>query len=92
MSWTDYFIHAAKKSQWDIELWMRYLNKAIQRDQNSLSSRDLEILLKSDVLTSFQKVFLELACEKGTTPWQMTVEMSEPSHFNHLNAIINELA
>ncbi|WP_252899797.1 hypothetical protein [Lactococcus fujiensis] len=48
------------------------------------------MLLQSEDLTSFQKIFLELAVQEGTTPWEMTVEMSEPAQFNHLNAILQE--
>ncbi|WP_096818923.1 hypothetical protein [Lactococcus fujiensis] len=90
MSWTEYYIQAAKKSKWNFELWLRYLNKAIQRDGILLTSQEIDCLLQSEDLTSFQKIFLELAVQEGTTPWEMTVEMSEPAQFNHLNAILQE--
>lgn len=91
MSWVDYYVAAAQKSKWNFELWLRYLNKAINRDEISLSKDEIDTLLKSEALTSFQKVFLELAVQEGTTPWQMTVEMSEPAQFTHLNAVLQEL-
>ena len=35
--------------------------------------------------------FLELALEKETTPWEMTVGMSEPTRSIHLQAVLQEL-
>lgn len=42
MSWTEYYIQAAKKSKWNFELWLRYLNKAIQRDGILLTSQEID--------------------------------------------------
>ncbi|MDR1606136.1 MAG: hypothetical protein LBS41_03380 [Streptococcaceae bacterium] len=79
MSWVDYYINAAKVSQWHSYQWVRYLNKAIQRDAILLSDEDVRLLLSSKDLTRFQKVFLELAVEEGTSPWELTVSLSEPA-------------
>lgn len=44
--------------------------------------------MSSEELTSFQRVFLELALEKETTPWEMTVGMSEPTQSIHLQSVL----
>ena len=56
-----------------------------------LSKTDIDYLMSSEELTSFQRVFLELALEKETTPWEMTVGMSEPTQSIHLQSVLKEL-
>ena len=63
MTWIEYLLNAAQKSKWNLELWVRYLNKVIQRDKILLSKTDIDYLMSSEELTSFQRVFLELALE-----------------------------
>ena len=87
MTWIEYLLNAAQKSKWNLELWVRYLNKVIQRDKILLSKTDIDYLMSSEELTSFQRVFLELALEKETTPWEMT----EPTRSIHLQAVLQEL-
>ena len=93
MTWTEYLLEAAKKSKWDSGLWLRYLNKVIQRDQILLSQSDIDYLTHSDELTSFQRVFLELATQKDTRAWEVTVALSEPAtSFVRLQAVLKELS
>ncbi len=91
MTWIEYLLNAAQKSKWNLELWVRYLNKVIQRDKILLSKKEIDYLTNCEELTSFQRVFLELALEKETTPWEMTVGMSEPTRSIHLQAVLQEL-
>ena len=91
MTWIEYLLNAAQKSKWNLELWVRYLNKVIQRDKILLSKTDIDYLMSSEELTSFQRVFLELALEKETTHWEMTVGMSEPTQSIHLQSVLKEL-
>jgi hypothetical protein len=91
MTWIEYYLKAAEKSKWNLELWVRYLNKTIHRDEILLSREEIEILIHSEKLTSVQRIFLELAVQPDTLPWQMTVEMSEPTRFRHLNAVLKSL-
>ena len=67
--------------------WIEYLLQAAQK-----SKWNLELWVRmTEELTSFQRVFLELALEKETTPWEMTVGMSEPTRSIHLQAVLQEL-
>ncbi|EKF50970.1 hypothetical protein [Lactococcus garvieae] len=91
MNWIEYFEAAAKKSRGNAKLWLRYLNKAIQRDQIYLSQEDIDYLVYSEELTYFQRIFLSLAVEEGTRAWEMTVSLSEPSQFTHLKSVLQEL-
>ncbi|MBL3715369.1 hypothetical protein AALM99_00430 [Lactococcus muris] len=91
MSWKEYFEAAAKKSRGDAQLWLRYLNKAIQRNQIFLSPEEIDYLVHSEALSHFQRIFLSLAVEEGTKAWEMTVSLSEPSQFSHLKSVLKEL-
>lgn len=92
MTWTEYLVMAARKSRWDFGLWVRYLNKVIHREEIFLSAEDIDFLLHSPALTSYQRIFLELACQKDTAPWEMTVSLSEPARCSHLQAVLAELS
>ena len=45
MTWIEYLLNAAQKSKWNLELWVRYLNKVIQRDKILLSKTDIDYLI-----------------------------------------------
>ncbi|MGL4334588.1 MAG: hypothetical protein ACRCSC_05945 [Lactococcus garvieae] len=91
MNWKEYFEAAAQKSRGNARLWLRYLNKAIQRDQIYLTHDDIEYLRQSDRLSYFQRFFLTLAVEEGSKAWEMTVSLSEPAQFSRLKAVSQEL-
>lgn len=92
MTWIEYFENAAQKSQQDSFLWVRYLNKGIQREQLYLSESEIDFLVHSHRLTLFQRVFLKLAVQEGTTPWEITVSLSEKmQRFPHLTYIIEKV-
>ena len=93
MSWIKYYEKAAVKAEYDTFLWIRYLNKSIQRDQIWLTKEDINSLLNSNKLLSYQRVFLKLAVEPGTTAWEITVSLSEPAkRFPHLERVKQKLA
>ena len=48
MTWIEYLLNAAQKSKWNLELWVRYLNKVIQRDKILLSKTDIDYLMSSE--------------------------------------------
>ncbi|AYG00121.1 hypothetical protein [Lactococcus allomyrinae] len=91
MTWIEYYIEAAKKSRDDSELWIRYLNKAIQRDKIDLSKNEIDYLTHCEELSAFQKMVLKEACKPGTLSWEKTVVISEPAMFRQLQEVIQEL-
>ncbi|WP_285012583.1 hypothetical protein [Lactococcus formosensis] len=91
MNWKEYFEAAAQKSRGNARLWLRYLNKAIQREQTFLTQDDIDYLRQSEHLTYFQRFFLTLAVEEGSKAWEMTVSLSEPAQFSRLKAVAQEL-
>lgn len=91
MNWKEYFEAAAQKSRGNARLWLRYLNKAIQREQTFLTQDDIDYLRQSEHLSYFQRFFLTLAVEEGSKAWEMTVSLSEPAQFSLLKAVAQEL-
>lgn len=91
MNWKEYFEAAAKKSRGSTSLWLRYLNKAIQREQLFLSKSDIDYLVHSEKLTHLQRIILALAVREGTKVWEMTVSLSEPAQFSRLKAVVQDL-
>jgi hypothetical protein len=79
MSLVQYYTQAAKKSQWNYKLWLRYLNKSIHREKIELSDSDVETLIRSGNLEVWQAAFLKLAVQPGSLPWKLTVKYSEPA-------------
>jgi len=65
-TWYDYMVGAAKHSQRDGDLWLRYLYKVIRDDGTKLTTDDVERLLKNPDLTTFQKISLQDALTDGT--------------------------
>ena len=57
MTWIEYLLNAAQKSKWNLELWVRYLNKVIQRDKILLSKTDIDYLMSSEELCIFSYYF-----------------------------------
>ncbi len=92
MSWVEYYEIAAIEAQWNFKLWLRYLNKSIQRDKINLSDKDIETILNSDKLQDWQRYFLKQAVKVNTLPWKMTVEYSEPADFWRLREYIKKRA
>ena len=62
----DYMIMASKDSDRDGELWFRYLRKVRKDEGTKLTEDDINRLLRSHVLSSFQKVTLQDALNEGT--------------------------
>ena len=91
MTETEYLLAAAQKSRWNLELWLRYLNKYVRREQILLSSSEIEALTHSQGLTSMQKQFLKAACQEGSQVWERCVSYSEPAKLTHLKAVLAEL-
>ena len=91
MNWKEYFEAAAQKSRGNARLWLRYLNKAIQREQTFLTQDDIDYLRQSEHLSYFQRFFLTLAVGEGSKAWEMTVSLSEPAQFSRLKAVAQEL-
>lgn len=91
MTWIEYLEDAAQRSKDDLGLWVRYLNKVIQRHHHRLSKEELAHLLQSEALCCYQRVFLRLAVQENTLPWQMTVELSEPVKFTRLASVLQKI-
>lgn len=91
MTWKEYYVQAAQKSRWNDKLWVRYLNKAIQREQIFLSAQDISDLTASSDLTNFQKQFLKLAVKKNSAEWQETISQSEPSNLTNLKNVMKQI-
>lgn len=66
MTWYDFMINAAKQSRHNARHWFRYLRKVIFEDYTYLTDDDLENLLNSTELTTFQKVTLKCAVQIGS--------------------------
>lgn len=79
MKLADYYIQAAEKSRWDYKLWIRYLNKNIQRENINLTDKDVKEIIESPSLEKWQKSILKLAMKKGSIIWEIVVEYSEPA-------------
>lgn len=75
--YSKFLIDASIRSKYDFKLWVRYLNKVIQRDKIYLTIDDYQYFNESNIPTTFQKIFLKLAMERGTKPWEIVVSMSE---------------
>lgn len=88
----EFFKVAAKKSRYDYSLWVRYLNKVIQRDKFLISNIDVEIACKIVDFTSFQKSFLKAAMIKGSEPWNLVVSLSEKeTEFSSTERVLKNL-
>ncbi|MBT1035443.1 hypothetical protein KJY78_03640 [Canibacter sp. lx-45] len=59
-------IQASEHAGSDGDLWFRYLYKVIQNAETKLTNDDVARLLKSHVLTPFQKATLQDALTAGT--------------------------
>lgn len=64
--WYDYMIRASKHAKDDNELWIRYLYKVIDYRWIRLTDEDYENLMKSEELSSDQKLILKDAMTEGT--------------------------
>lgn len=51
----DYMISASEHAGSDGDLWLRYLYKVIKDEGTKLTTDDVECLLKTSILTPFQK-------------------------------------
>lgn len=62
----DYMISASEHAGSDGDLWLRYLYKVIKDEGTKLTTDDVECLLKTSILTPFQKITLQDALTEGT--------------------------
>ena len=58
MTWIEYLLQAAQKSKWNLELWVRYLNKVIQRDKILLSKKEIDYLTNCEESVSYTHLTL----------------------------------
>ncbi|GAB2026169.1 hypothetical protein [Lactovum odontotermitis] len=78
MTNTEYIIHAAELSKNNASLWFRYLNKVIN-DNSALSPKEIEEILASRELDSFQRVILKLAVEPDNAYHRYVINLSKPA-------------
>lgn len=88
MTWYDFMINAAKQSRHNARHQFRYLRKVIFEDYTYLTDEDIEKLLTSDELTSFQKVSLEFAVQQGSPTHEHVVSLNKPANVDEIRQLI----
>ena len=66
ITWGKYLENVTTSIKGDGDLWLRYLRKVISDDGIKLTDDDIEYLLNSKLLSTFQKISLKDALTEGT--------------------------
>lgn len=75
-----YLVTVSEHIKGDGDHWFRYLSKVITEEGTSLTSEDIQELLKTNKLTRFQKITLEDALTEGTKTHDYIVSFNKPVH------------
>jgi len=84
MTYPEYLESAARQSKCDAKLWSRYLSKVIFAEGSYLTDDDINQLLESRELTTFQKVSLTEAFKEGTPTHDHVVSLTQPAKLTAL--------
>ena len=88
MTWYDFMISASKQSRHNARHWFRYLRKVIFEDCTYLTDEDIEKLLTSNELTTFQKVSLEFAVQYGSPTHEHVVSLNKPANIDEVRQLL----
>ena len=90
MTWYEFMLNAAQQSRHHARHWFRYLRKVIFEDYTYLTEEDIERLLTSGELTSFQKVSLEFAVQQGSPTHEHVVSLNKPANVDEVRRLMED--
>ena len=74
--------------------WLLYLRKVIHRDKVLLSCDEIDRLMQSNVLDSYQRIMLKLAVDKETPIHEFVVSLNEKAsdrRFDRIKTIVEKI-
>lgn len=88
MTWYDFMINAAKDSRYKAKPWFQYLSEVTFETYTYLTDEDIEKLLNSTELTTFQKVTLKCAVQIGSPTHAHVVSLGKLAKDNEVRKLM----
>ena len=86
---TNYLEQAAKHSDHDVKHWLRYLRKFTTSIGLSLTLEEINYLMHSDNLNSYQKAILQRAVIPGSPTHKYLLRLNQPASTPIYDAVKN---